>query len=219
VKLVPESLHHPHGVTSADLLKPANILSTNSDSVHHFNSVFIGVRSKNDVYVHAAPRSASDIEPDDPLRGRRRCAADFRALDAAAEARGIRHHSALRARQALASAYPVPDVGPLAPRQAIYEAFAVGSAISPVKRLIEDRTPRPASAARGAAGRGSSCASLSAKAESAGRTVIALNLRHTSQRCAECGRTLRGTASPRQSSDVSPVATRPKPTSTPPGSF
>jgi putative transposase len=126
------------------------------------------------------------------LRGRRRYAADFRALDAAAEARGILHHSALRARQALASGYPVPDVGPLALRQAIYEAFAVGSAISPVEQLIEDRTPRPASAARGAAGRGSSCASLSAKAESDGRTVIALNLRHTSQRCAECGRTPAG---------------------------
>jgi hypothetical protein len=43
-------------------------------------------------------------------------------LDAAADARGILHHVAIRARQALASGYPVPDVGPLALRQAIYEA-------------------------------------------------------------------------------------------------
>jgi hypothetical protein len=49
-------------------------------------------------------------------------ATDFRALDAAADARGILHHVAIRARQALASGYPVPDVGPLALRQAIYEA-------------------------------------------------------------------------------------------------
>jgi putative transposase len=33
---------------------------------------------------------------------------------------------------------------------------------------------------------------LSAKAESAGRTVIAVNPRHTSQRCAECGHTAAG---------------------------
>jgi putative transposase len=34
---------------------------------------------------------------------------------------------------------------------------------------------------------------LSAKAESAGRIVIAVNPRHTSQRCAECGHTAAGT--------------------------
>ena len=33
---------------------------------------------------------------------------------------------------------------------------------------------------------------LSAKAESAGRTVIAVSPRHTSQRCAECGHTVAG---------------------------
>ena len=33
---------------------------------------------------------------------------------------------------------------------------------------------------------------LSAKAESAGRTVIAVDPRHTSQRCAECGHTAAG---------------------------
>jgi putative transposase len=33
---------------------------------------------------------------------------------------------------------------------------------------------------------------LSAKAESAGRTVIAVNPRHTSQRCAQCGQTAAG---------------------------
>ena len=33
---------------------------------------------------------------------------------------------------------------------------------------------------------------LSAKAESAGRKVIAVNPRHTSQRCAECGHTAAG---------------------------
>jgi putative transposase len=37
------------------------------------------------------------------------------------------------------------------------------------------------------AGRGSFLRVLSAKAESAGRQVIAVNPRHTSQRCAECG--------------------------------
>jgi IS605 OrfB family transposase len=60
---------------------------------------------------------------------------------------------------------------------------------------------------------------LSAKAESAGRAVIAVNPVTPPSGAPNAATSLQRTASPRRSSDVSPAATRPTPTSTPPGTY
>jgi putative transposase len=60
---------------------------------------------------------------------------------------------------------------------------------------------------------------LSAKAESAGRKVIAVNPVTPPNDAPNAATLLRETAPPRQCSDVSPAATRLTPTSTPPPAF
>src|ERR1700757_2558913 len=60
---------------------------------------------------------------------------------------------------------------------------------------------------------------LSAKAESAGRTVIAVNPVTPPSSAPNAATSLRGTASPSRCSDVWPVGIRPTPTSTPPGTY